>query len=203
MYVLYLFFFSNSYFFLSFLPPLLHVVCTLWIQLNDLLSKYISRASFARVDTFVSISFHRLICYKITFSCLINFYALKHTHTYTHSFSLSQTHTDGYSKLSLVLILLFVFGKYFLSLSLAVYFPDMRNMRAWRNFPIDFHGLLHTFSTIFFDFVSVFLYSTNISGGWHNWTVSQVGSEAEIWRCCLCLCLWCCTQRGLLFAFRL
>lgn len=93
MYVLYLFFFSYSYFFLSFLPLLLLFVCTLWIQLNDLLSKYISRASLARVDTFVSISFHRLICYKITFSCLINFYALKHTHTYTHFLSLALTDT--------------------------------------------------------------------------------------------------------------
>lgn len=34
----------------------------------------------------------------------------------------------------------------------------MRNMRAWRNFPIDFHGLLHTFSTIFFDFLCVFFF---------------------------------------------
>lgn len=72
--------------------PLLLVVCTLSIQPNDSLSKYISRASPARGDTFVSISFHRLICYKITFSCLINFYALKHTHSYTHS--LSRSHTN-------------------------------------------------------------------------------------------------------------
>lgn len=78
--------------FLLFSLPLLLVVCTLSIQPNDSLSKYISRASPARGDTFVSISFHRLICYKITFSCLINFYALKHTHSYTHS--LSRSHTN-------------------------------------------------------------------------------------------------------------
>lgn len=45
---------------------------------------------------------------------------------------------------------------------------------------------------IFYDilrFCFCFLYSTSISGGSHNWTVSQVGSEAEIWRCCLCLAL--------------
>lgn len=72
--------------------PLLLVVCTLSIQPNYSPSKYISRASPARGDTFVSISFHRLICYKITFSCLINFYALKHTHSYTHFLSRSHTH---------------------------------------------------------------------------------------------------------------
>lgn len=129
--------------------PLLLVVCTLSIQPNDSLSKYISRASPARGDTFVSISFHRLICYKITFSCLINFYALKHTHSYTHSLSL--THTQTATASFHLCWYCFLYSGNIFSL-----FLDMRNMRAWRNFPIDFHGLLHTFSTIFFDFLCVF-----------------------------------------------
>lgn len=145
--------------------PLLLVVCTLSIQPNDSLSKYISRASPARGDTFVSISFHRLICYKITFSCLINFYALKHTHSYTHSLSRSHTNRRLQQAFTCVDIAFCIRGIFSLSS------PICEICAPGAIFPYIFMACCTHFlrySSIFYVFFFCLLCSTSISGGWHN-----------------------------------
>lgn len=128
---------------------------------------------------------------------------LSNTHIHIHILSLAHTQTDGYSKLSLVLILLFVFGEYFLSL------PRYAKYARLAQFSHRFSWLA---AHIFYDilrFSMCFFFVCYVVRVFREVGIielsARLAAKAEIWRCCLLFCLGCCccTQRGLLFAFRL
>lgn len=98
--------------------------------------------------------FPSLICYKITFSCLIKFYALKHTLSFSFSLThtLSHSHTHTHRRLwqaSACIDIAFCIGGKF---PFFFFFCAFFRYAKYFHFPIDFHALLHTFPAIFLRF---------------------------------------------------